>query len=70
MAPSTTVSKLMEFAWDGTNWNFFLDGVLVAQISTHVPTASTVSGPILEADNKNTNNAIAWTMNYMTFTMK
>lgn len=67
---STAASHVFDVAYDGTNVNFFIDGVRVAQISTNVPATSTTMSMIAFVDNKNTANTDSISMNWMYNTLK
>jgi hypothetical protein len=55
----TTASHIFEIAYDGTNVNFYIDGALVAQISTNLPATSTLISSGAACDNKNTSNDVS-----------
>lgn len=65
VAPDTSHSQLFEFKQDGSSVYFYINGTLVATISTNVPASSNACGLSVLADNKNTANnstfAVAWT---------
>jgi hypothetical protein len=65
----TTNPQLFEFAWDGTNVNFYINGALVAQISTNVP-SSALLGLMTSGDNKNTNTVLTCDIDYVILAMK
>jgi hypothetical protein len=71
IAPDTVNSKLFEIAWvAGSKFNFYLDGVLVASIITHVPAASDRFGLFWCSDNKNTATAVGANFHHSIITMK
>lgn len=63
VAVSTAASHVFEIAYDGTNVYFYIDGVLVATISTNIPTAASTLGNsslvgVALMDNNNTNSTV------------
>jgi hypothetical protein len=70
VAVDTANSHVFDIAFDGVNVNFFIDGVLKAQISTNLPSASDLVQPSLMCDNKNTANAVGWQFAWMVVTPK
>jgi hypothetical protein len=60
VSPDTSNSQLFEWAYDGTNVYFYIDGVLKATVTTNVPVNTQALNMLVEADNKNTANAIAF----------
>ncbi len=60
VAVSTSASKLFEIAWiAGSAFKFYIDGALVATITTSLP--NTRFGTLVCADNKNTATAVGFT---------
>jgi hypothetical protein len=55
----TTASHIFEIAYDGTHVNFYIDGALVAQITTNLPATSTLISGGVACDNKNTSNDVS-----------
>jgi hypothetical protein len=70
VAVDTTASHVFDIAFDGVNVNFFIDGVLKAQISTTLPSAADTMQPSVMCDNKNTANAVGWQFAWMVITPK
>jgi hypothetical protein len=56
----TANTKLFEITFDGTNWNFWIDGVVKATFNTNQPANTTLLNGCYSVDNKSTaNNATA-----------
>ena len=71
IAPNTTNSQLFEIAFvAGSKFNFYIDGSLVASITTHVPAASDRFGVFVCSDNKNTNTAVGFNWYHHMLTLK
>lgn len=69
VAPSTTASKLFEVAVNGTNSDFYIDGVLVASIASAL-TSTNLVRPFWWGDNQNTANVASATWFDMRITFK
>jgi hypothetical protein len=59
VAPQTSTSVLFEITFDGIHVNFWINGALVAQISSNIPSTSTNITWMWTGDNKNTATAIS-----------
>lgn len=70
IAIDTANSQLFEFAYNAGTVNFFLSGLLVAQISTNVPTAGETLQMGWGLDNKNTANIVSSSFSWMSLTFK
>jgi hypothetical protein len=66
----TTNSQLFEIAQDGTNIYYFINGSLVATISTNVMAGSTLVLASVVGDNKNTGTAMSLDFAHQRFTLK
>jgi len=66
-APDTTAPHTFEFTFTGAALNCFIDGVLVATVTTNLPAATQGRGVLFwTGDNENTATAIAGTNYWMT----
>lgn len=65
IAPDTSNAQQFEITYDGTNVNFYINGSLVASISTNVPGNTVILHEVCTIDNQNTNNAVSLSFAYM-----
>jgi hypothetical protein len=70
VSPSTSVSQLLEWFYDGSTVYFYVDGALKTSISTNVPANTTALNLIVAADNKGTANAIAFQLQLVGVTQR
>jgi len=70
IAVDTTNSQLFDIAAFASGYRFYINGTLVATITTTLPSASDLWGTLLGADNKNTANAVSVTLWYSTVATK
>ena len=69
IAPNTTNTGLFEIAWAGAAFKFFINGTLVATISTNLPATSTLMIPFLSCDNNNTATKVTFSFEYFQLTL-
>lgn len=65
VAVDTTKSHLFEITYDGTNFNFWIDGVLKVTTNTNQPGSTTLLNGVFSVDNKNTANAATVSFNWL-----
>jgi hypothetical protein len=70
VAVNTSASQLFEITFDGTNFNFYIDGVLKAQISSNIPTSGTTLNMVAQIDNKGSAAAVGYTFQTMAIVMR
>ena len=70
IAVDTVNSQLFDIAAFASGYRFYINGTLVATITTNLPSASDLWGTLLGADNKNTANAVSATLWYSTIVTK